>query len=433
MEPHILNWLIGTPDADDAKYYSDSIKALLNDNRQTQTLLKSQIQIASSTIKNFNNSIASLKVTEETLNNNIRLINKYMVGTENHISNLSLEAVIMEQIAILLSLSMQLSDHLDKHIESINLSSHNIISPFLISPKEFCDELVNYKDESDNELLITPNYKNLPVLYKLVKVQNILIDELIVFVIRVPLAKKTDFTLYNLVPLPVQHQNTSVFSFIIPRNPYLLLSQSKSYFAALSELKNCDEYLQGKYVCTDVHTARTTEEATCEIKLLSPHTNQVPQDCSTKTISAELETWNYVGDNQWLHILHKPTTLTIICGGKNKDYMEDVVLNKTGMIQLHVGYKGYTMLYTLEPTNYVKKNITHYIPRINITEDDCCIRITDYLHHKSLSSLKPVKLTNIDLNDLKFNTKKLNEFDELLTHRLREPFIVTHTKTAVVG
>ena len=40
LQSYALNWLFGTLDADDAQYYTDSINTLLNDNRQTQTLLK---------------------------------------------------------------------------------------------------------------------------------------------------------------------------------------------------------------------------------------------------------------------------------------------------------------------------------------------------------------------------------------------------------
>lgn len=420
---YILNWLIGTPDADDAKYYSDSINALLKDNTQTQTLLKSQIQIVSSTIKSFNHSIQSLKHTEDTLNDNMQTINNFILETSNDIAHLLLETTIMEQVATLFSLCMEISDQLDKNIEAINLGNHNIISPFLINPRELSDELNNYKGEL--ELIINPTHKNIPKLYKLMKLQSVVTNELVVFVIKLPLVKRTNYVLYNLIPLPIQHQNSSIFTFITPQNPYLLLSQQKSYFSVLSDLKNCAEYFEGEYVCTNMNTARITEESTCEVQLLSPHVTQLPRDCSTKTISAEMEVWNYIRNNQWLYVLQKPTTLTIICDDNH--HMEDIILQKIGLIQLRRGCAGYTMLYSLETTNIVKKNITHYVPRINLTEDDCCVINTNSLLHKAASSLKPIKLTNIDLTDLKFNSKKLNEFDELLTHRLKEPFIVTHT------
>ncbi|XP_029054113.2 uncharacterized protein LOC114881473 [Osmia bicornis bicornis] len=421
---YILNWLIGTPDADDAQYYSESIKSLLNDNRQTQVLLKSQIQVVTSTIKNFNNSIQSLKQTEDIMNSNMKAINKYMVKTGNLISDLSIQSVILQQVSTLLSLCTQISDYYNKYIEAINLSNHNIISPFIITPKDFCEELTKYSGEF--ELVITPNYKNIQKIYKLVKLQNIMMNDLVVFIVKIPLVRRTTFDLYHLIPLPIQHENNSIFSFIIPRKPYLLLSQSKSHYTLLSELKDCNQYLEGKYVCTDIHTAKTTEDSTCEVLLLTSHMDHLPRDCSTKTIHAEVETWKYVSNNQWLYVLQHPTTLTIICG-EDKDHMEDIVLQKTGMLQLHNNCKGYTMLFSLEPTSQVNRNVTHLVPRMNIISSDCCISAPDYVKQDTPTALKPIKLVNIDLNDLKYNNKKLNEFDEMLTQRLKEPFIVTHT------
>lgn len=347
-----------------------------------------------------------------------------MVQTGNLISDLSIRSTIMQQVSTLLSLCIQISDYYDKYIEAINLSNHDIISPFLITPKDLCEELTNYKGEF--ELVITPNYKNLPKIYKLIKLQSIMINDLMVFVIKMPLVRRTTFDMYHLIPLPIQYQNDSIFSFIIPRQPYLLLSQSKSHFTFLSELKNCIEYLEGKHVCMDIHTAKTTEDSTCEVSLLTSHTDHAPEDCSTKTIHAEVETWKYVSNNQWLYVLQHPTTLTIICGG-NKDHIEDIVLHKTGMLQLHNNCKGYTMLFSLEPTSQVNKNVTHFVPKMNIMSSDCCVSTSDYINQNMPNPLKPIKLVNIDLNDLKYNNKKLNEFDEMLTRRLRESVIVTHT------
>ncbi|CAK9814886.1 hypothetical protein ANTQUA_LOCUS8263 [Anthophora quadrimaculata] len=253
-----------------------------------------------------------------------------------------------------------------------------------------------------------------------------MMNDLIVFVIKIPLVRRTTFDMYHLISLPIQHENNSIFSFIIPRQPYLLLSQSKSHYTFLSELKNCIEYLEGKYVCTDIYTAKATQDSTCEVSLLTSRMDHLPRDCSTKTIHAEVETWKYVSNNQWLYVLQHPTTLTIICG-EEKDHMEDIVLHKTGMLQLHNSCKGYTMLFSLEPTSQVNKNVTHIVPKMSITSSDCCVLEPNYISRNAPPLLKPIKLVNIDLNDLKYNNKKLNEFDEMLTRRLKEPFIVTHT------
>ena len=46
-------------DADNVQYYFDNIEMLVKDNKQMQTLLKLHIQIISSIIENFNNSLQS--------------------------------------------------------------------------------------------------------------------------------------------------------------------------------------------------------------------------------------------------------------------------------------------------------------------------------------------------------------------------------------
>lgn len=113
--------------------------------------------------------------------------------------------------------------------------------------------------------------------------------------------------------------------------------------------------------------------------------------------------------------------------------MEDIVLQKTGMLQLRNDCKGYTMLFSLKPSSQVNKNVTHFVPRMNIISSDCCVSASDYVNRQIPTSLKPVKLVNIDLNDLKYNNKKLNEFDEMLTKRLKEPFIVSHTSRYTIA
>lgn len=75
---YTLNWFFGIPDAEAAKFYDDSIKALLTNNRNTQLLMKQHISIISNTktIK-FYSTTQNLKLNENKLNSNIELFNKF--------------------------------------------------------------------------------------------------------------------------------------------------------------------------------------------------------------------------------------------------------------------------------------------------------------------------------------------------------------------
>lgn len=293
---YALNWLFGTPSASDAKYYTDSINALLQDNKQTQTLLKSQIQIISSTIRNFNNSVSSLKQNEQKLNENLKLINAFASKTSNSLDKLELESLILQHTITLSALANQLLSHCNEYIEAVNLGKHGILSPLIITPKILFDEISLYKGEY--ELPILPDYENVHVLYKIIELEIFSSNGLIVYVIKVPLVNKSTFNLYQIISLPIQHPNSTYISYIEPQKEFLLLSNTKTLVTLMQGLAGCTEYSARQYICREVHTTKRTEQQTCEVMLLNPHLTTIPENCRTRTINAIIETWHYLKYNQ---------------------------------------------------------------------------------------------------------------------------------------
>lgn len=418
-----LKWLFGTPSAEDAQYYSDSINVLLDDNKQTQTLLKSQIQIISSTIKNVNASIISLKQNEDELNNNIQLINKFSSNTNNYLDKLNIESTITQNILLLSSLTNRISNNYDKFINAVNLGKHGILSPQVITPRTLFDELRNYKGEF--ELPITPDSSNINLYYKILEIQIFVSKGLVVFAIKIPLVDKQNYNLYNLIPLPIQHENNSIYSYIQPKKPYLLLSQSKAFYTLLQDLNSCIEYREQEYLCKDISIAKRTDQIICETQLLLTHINFIPKDCEKINIKAEIETWKDIKNNNWLYVLHRPTTITFLCDD-SPGHIEDVVLKNTGILRLHKSCKGYTDHFVLQSNSETIENFLNIVPNIDIKEDDCC-NLNKKLNKSETISLNPIKLTNIDLNDLRYANKKLEEFDKIVTDQINKPFIITHT------
>ncbi|KAK9687374.1 Integrase zinc binding domain [Popillia japonica] len=387
---YALKWLIGTPDADDANYYSGSINTLLEDNKQTQTLLKSQVQIISNTIQNFNNSVILLKQGEQQMNDNFHKISMLSNTLVDEVHQLKLETTITDQVTLLSTLSSKILDDYNEFIDAINLGKHNILSPRVITPKILFDELIKYKGESD-----------LPI-----------------------------------EPTPQNHENQTTFSYIEPNDDYLLISQAKTSFSYLQDLSSCEEYTHRHFICNDVFTSRRNDASTCELQLLSPHVKLIPSNCRTRNINAAFETWEYINNNQWLYVLHRPTTLTLVCE-ENKDGIEDVPLHNTGLIQLKGRCKGYTDTYVLQTSNQYFTDITHIVPQISITDDDCCL-LSNETKKQAKLHLPAINFGNVDLSELKYASKKLNELDDIITDELEKPFKNSHrnwysTSLAIIG
>lgn len=222
--------------------------------------------------------------------------------------------------------------------------------------------------------------------------------DVVIFALDFPLVSKMNFDLYNLIPLPVQHNKEKLYSFLQPKFPYLLISNSEVQFAQLLNFRHCNEYLDGQFVCFHVHTLRTSDKSTCDVALLFNRKNKIPDDCKFSTIKAEVEIWHYLNNNRWIYVLQNPTALTIFCTDK---FNEDKTLLNVGILALDKHCKGYTPSFTLEPRDYNGQNVTYVIPPINILEHEYCIEISKIEPFAS-KELSPVSLTNVDLNELNF-------------------------------
>lgn len=67
------------------------------------------------------------------------------------------------------------------------------------------DELRKYNGEF--KWPIIPESYNIHLYYKILETQIFATNGLIVFAIKVPLVDKQNYNFYNLIPLPIQHQN----------------------------------------------------------------------------------------------------------------------------------------------------------------------------------------------------------------------------------
>ena len=60
------------------------------------------------------------------------------------------------------------------------------------------------------------------------------------------------------------------------------------------------------------------------------------------------------------------------------------------------------------------KYISHYVPKLDITIDDCCLLTLRF--NKTVSiQLAPIKLTTIDLSELGYANRK-GEFNQIVTN-----------------
>lgn len=87
----ILHWLFGTLDSNDAEYYSGAINSLINDRKETHSLMQQQISIISSTITNFNESVRRINTDAYFLNKNLQQLENFITQTTDNERRLDYE------------------------------------------------------------------------------------------------------------------------------------------------------------------------------------------------------------------------------------------------------------------------------------------------------------------------------------------------------
>lgn len=420
-----LKWLFGTPDADDAMFYSDSINSLIDDQKQTHTLMQQQIRIISSTIQNFNNTLMNLKNNEYILNSNLEQFNNFSKITTNLINKERHGVQIVEHITLLSNIANELLLQIEKYLLDLALIRHGIIDYNTVNPQTLYDELklISYK----YSLPIPLSPENIERYYKIIDIKAFLQDKNLVIKLNIPISSINEYDLFQVYPLPTPHSNNSfIFSYIQPENPYILLSKPRTQYAMLKTLEKCEEVYNLQWLCKSISIFHKNDQHNCEIQLFSKITKNIPSSCQIKTMHADIEIWQNINPTQWLFVTSKPTALNILCyNGKTPDHEE--IIDKMGILTLNSNCKAYTDTNTLEPETLLNnKSTTIKIPITDITQDDCCIKHEINTTLNTLH-LQPIKFAHMDLNELKFAQHRLQQFDDILQEQLSKPFIIKHS------
>lgn len=423
---YAFKWLFGIPDADDAKYYADAISTIEKQNHDVQMLMKQQIHIITEAISDYNKSATDLKLNQERLNANIIKFNQFEKKTVFVINSMTYFETVTDHLNFLTQLVTDLNEEYDVLTSAILFSKQNIIHPSVITPKHLREELLKIKINTNFEFPISlDNYENSYKYFTICSLSVIYFNKILVYAIKIPIVSRDLYQLYNLMPLPIQILNSSVYSFIDPAFPYLLLSTSRSHYGQLKDLSTCQKLPPDEFICSQTTTHLTKQRPVCETELKLKQLTEIPPICKTKTLKTEVEIWHPLSTNHWLFVVTEPTIGTINCEGTSNQVI-DVEFQGTGILQLRPRCKCYTTSTLLVSTSNQTTNYTNFIPSINIIGDDCCLREQQFLLQNE--EMEPLQLHDINLDDLRHAKHKLQQFDEILQQNLNKPFIVQHTK-----
>lgn len=159
-------------------------------------------------------------------------------------------------------------------IISVLIDAYNgKLHPSMISAQQLKAQLVEIHSHLPKETILPQELTddNIIQYYKHIKTRARLIDDKLVFELRVPLLYKEKFQLFQLIPVPVQIENDTM-AFIQPSAKYFMVTQRKVEYYMLNEMEfsSCIKYTEDAYCCVfnDPLYSATETLGNCELKLL---------------------------------------------------------------------------------------------------------------------------------------------------------------------
>lgn len=420
-----FNWLFGVPDSDDASYYTQSINDLNTKNHDIQSLMKQQIHIISSALKNYNSSIELLKANEIKLNQNFVKFNHFSKLIDVDLRLQSQKQAILEYTSILFQIFNELNQEFDNIIAAILFAKQNTLHPIVITPNTLKNELSKITLNSDVQFPISiHDYTEIYKFFSLCEISAVYNNEILIFSIKIPLVREQLFNIYNLIPLPAAYPNSSIYSFIDSPFAYLLISTTKTHYSRLKDMSTCKRISSSEYICQDPIIHLTAERPVCETLLRNPLQKTIPTDCPTRTIKAKLEIWHRLSSNTWLFVISQKLIASISCDRSNS-HINEVEFVGTGIFRMNTKCKCYTLSTILTSTSNQSTNYIGYSPITTVLDDDCCIKHHQFLQHDV--QMEPIHLQNLNLDDLRHSQHKLQQFEEILDEKLRQSDSIYHT------
>lgn len=413
--------LTGNLDASDGEYFNDCIEKVSRDERHIESLLKNQISVTTSVIKNFNFTIQKLQIDEATFNEDIIEIQKSIMTLSDDVAYYDAQIKVLNLCELLMESYVFLEESLNDILDAITFARLKILHSSIITPRDLVSSLQDISRSLVKNNLPLPTYgSNIANYLDIIELEAYQSDSKIIFVLKIPLIDPETYTLYHLYPIPVLDNRTGLHHTLPTTQKYIARDDDSLLYLSLRNLDNCKQLGTVTKICSDVLPYPIDSDAICEVQLLK-HLTKLPKTCHTSLLLAKEYNVQMLSQNYWLIAVSDPLPVTIKCEGKD---VVTKMVNTNSLLNLQpacTAFIGSTRVHAKYPIDKYQ-SITYKNHPVEVPFD-CCNHLPVKAH---IPELKPLKLSKIDTEDLNIAQHKLNQYSDELDKLINEPFVTKH-------
>lgn len=393
----IFKHVFGTMDENDAIKYDNAIQTLKNGNEKLLDLVTDNIMFSKSAISNFNDSISQINKNEKQLNIMLEKLSSFVNNLTLVYNSMMIKSTIHSTFSVLQSTMLSLSYKLEDVVNSILFAKTNTLHPSIVKPHDLYVDLVNNVKHLPKytEFVVNLELDNINVLINLSDIITYIIDNELMFILKIPLVNINKYDLYKNIPIPVPHcdTNSESYALIIPTTAYVALNRDKSKYVTLNDISNCKNVNSDIYICKQLNEFNVQDYPICETEILTKVLTTLPKQCKTNFLYGHTNIWQSLDNNRWVFTHSEATKLIVEC----QTVVKEFTISGTGILSLKpdcIGYSGSTKLLTKKHPIF---KVSHFYSNFNLINDSCC----NLAKFKKLNYSKIVtKLPNLDYQRL---------------------------------
>lgn len=236
----------------------------------------------------------------------------------------------------------------------------------LLTPDQLRDQLKQMKEWAPADVQVPDYQQHWVQLYQLLRVKARLVNNYLIFELRVPLFGAENYQVYRSHPIPTIVQDR--MAYIQPTSELILVNLQRTYYypMTMTELEDCQKWDLDQWICPQKGALYTAQDGDkpCEIQLLQ-HEEQAAEQCPVRTTAKQTYIRPLIHANTWIISVAQKQTLDIICNNT----VQHTTIQRSGLLSLESGCLIKSKKYLLRSmTTHTSQQPVWFLPSFNLSK-----------------------------------------------------------------
>lgn len=411
--------LFGTCSDEDANFIYSKITEMDQRLSRTIHLVKEQTRVVHAFISDVNSTLDLQQKVQEQSEMAMKRLHHILKNMNDENQGLIVRELISEQAIAINLLLTQHSFEVQRLSDVVNSAIHGELHPNLMSHQQYVLQLkeIQLKLPLGLGLPFTLEQFRIAILAQITEVSVVYLDNILMFIQRIPLINTDEYQAYKVVPFPTYLKN-NIYSLIDSTSYILGLSKNREHYIMLSEsqFQNCKRKTNFQYFCVQGQNIYSTENEICEIRPLIGQTLDLSL-CKIKYVKITKSMFvRLINVNTWIYIVFNES-VRIKC--KNEDPL-DFILNGIGQITISPQCQMFAKHIALTPSQTFSSNISVQLYSPLETPPETHFALSDVAQALLDEYTFPNNQRHVVLEDIASHAKSLEEIETELS-RVEHP------------